>query len=101
MGPGEVNAGGGKGAGMPAPPTTSEMESERMLRRASRQLFRLSALVLVLAFTVVGVRGQSGAKKGEWPAYGGDTGHTRYSPLDQINADNFSKLTVAWRFKTD
>ena len=26
---------------------------------------------------------------------------TRYSPLDQINASNFDKLEVAWRFKTD
>ena len=26
---------------------------------------------------------------------------TRYSPLDQINAANFNKLEVAWRFKTD
>src|SRR5947207_1773876 len=26
---------------------------------------------------------------------------TRYRPLDQINATNFSKLEVAWRFKTD
>ena len=49
----------------------------------------------------VGLHAQSGAKKGEWPTYGGDTGNTRYSPLDQINADNFSKLVVAWRFKTD
>jgi glucose dehydrogenase len=24
-----------------------------------------------------------------------------YSPLDQINASNFNKLEVAWRFKTD
>jgi quinoprotein glucose dehydrogenase len=72
-----------------------------MLRRTSRQLLSLIALVLVFAFTLVGARGQSGAKKGEWPAYGGDIGHTRYSPLDQITPDNFSKLTVAWRFKTD
>ena len=47
------------------------------------------------------VRGQMGAVKGEWPTYGGDVGNTRYSPLDQINAQNFSKLEVAWRFKTD
>ena len=40
-------------------------------------------------------------KNGEWPTYGGDLGNTRYSPLDQITADNFSKLEVAWRFKTD
>ena len=33
--------------------------------------------------------------------YGGDLGNTRYSPLDQINASNFDKLQVAWRFKTD
>ena len=72
-----------------------------MFRRASRHVPSLIALVLVFAVTVVGVRGQSGAKKGEWPAYGGDTGHTRYSPLDQITPDNFGKLTVSWRFKTD
>ena len=33
--------------------------------------------------------------------YGGDLGSTRYVPHDQINAANFSKLQVAWRFKTD
>ena len=44
---------------------------------------------------------QTGAKNGEWPTYGGDLGNTRYSPLDQINAANFNKLEVAWRFKTD
>jgi quinoprotein glucose dehydrogenase len=44
---------------------------------------------------------QSGAKNGEWRSYGGDTGNTRYSPLDQINAANFKNLQVAWRFKTD
>jgi glucose dehydrogenase len=33
--------------------------------------------------------------------YAGDAGATRYSPLDQINASNFNKLEVAWRFKTD
>ena len=38
---------------------------------------------------------------GEWPSYSGDTKGSRYAPLDQINADNFSKLEVAWRFKTD
>jgi glucose dehydrogenase len=45
--------------------------------------------------------GQSGAKDGEWPTYGADLANTRYRPLDQINASNFDKLAVAWRFKTD
>ena len=39
--------------------------------------------------------------KGEWPSYTGDTRGSRYSPLDQISANNFSTLEVAWRFKTD
>ena len=49
-----------------------------------------------------GVYAQSGAPAGgEWPAYGADLGHTRYSPLAQITSGNFGKLEVAWRFKTD
>jgi len=40
-------------------------------------------------------------KNGEWPHYTADLKGTKYSPLDQINASNFSKLEVAWRFKTD
>ena len=40
-------------------------------------------------------------KDGEWPSYAADLAGTRYRPLDQINASNFSKLEVAWRFKTD
>jgi quinoprotein glucose dehydrogenase len=44
---------------------------------------------------------QTGAKNGEWRTYGADLGHTRYSPLDQINGANFRDLEVAWRFKTD
>ena len=43
----------------------------------------------------------SGAADTEWRNYAGDLANTRYAPLDQINADNFSKLEVAWRFKTD
>src|SRR5262245_13280805 len=40
-------------------------------------------------------------KNGEWQSYTGDTRGWRYSPLDQINAQNFNDLEVAWRFKTD
>jgi quinoprotein glucose dehydrogenase len=40
-------------------------------------------------------------KDSEWPSYAADLAGTRYRPLDQINASNFSKLEVAWRFKTD
>ncbi len=69
----------------------------------SRRLRSGSLMIaVVLAFwTTASVSGQTGAQKGEWRTYGGDLGHTRYAPLDQINAGNFSKLEVAWRFKTD
>src|ERR1700720_4393697 len=56
---------------------------------------------LLLLLTILPISAQSGAKNGEWRSYGGDLGNTHYSPLDQINADNFNKLQVAWRFKTD
>jgi quinoprotein glucose dehydrogenase len=40
-------------------------------------------------------------KDTEWASYSADIKGTRYRPLDQINASNFNKLEVAWRFKTD
>ena len=45
--------------------------------------------------------GRPSTKNGDWPAYTADIRGSRYSPLDQINATNFKKLEVAWRFKTD
>jgi quinoprotein glucose dehydrogenase len=38
---------------------------------------------------------------GEWTHYTADVRGSKYSPLDQINAGNFNKMEVAWRFKTD
>jgi len=43
----------------------------------------------------------AGTANGQWRSYAGDLASTRYAPLDQINRDNFTKLEVAWRFKTD
>ena len=45
--------------------------------------------------------GLSGTGNGEWPSYAGDLNNYRYSPLDQSSGANFSKLEIAWRFKTD
>src|SRR5438067_9301391 len=66
--------------------------------RVTRILFAAAAVALCL---IAPVAGQSGAHDGEWRSYGGDLGHTRYAPLDQINAANFNRLEIAWRFKTD
>src|SRR5690242_2061434 len=58
-------------------------------------------LVVLIIWATLPVAGQAGAKKGEWTTYGGDLANTRYAPLDQINAGNFNKLAIAWRFKTE
>ena len=57
---------------------------------------------LPLMLSLIGLAyGQSRAKDTEWPTYGADLAGTRYRALDQINASNFSKLEVAWRFRTE
>jgi len=45
--------------------------------------------------------GQTAARNAEWRTYGADLANTHYSALDQISRDNFNRLQVAWRFKTD
>ena len=35
---------------------------------------------------------------GEWRAFGADPANTKYSPLDQITAENFTDLEIAWRW---
>src|SRR5262245_208378 len=45
--------------------------------------------------------GMPSTKNGDWTHYTADVRGTKYSPLDQINASNFNKLELAWRFKTD
>ena len=60
------------------------------------------AVVTFLVLLPFGALAQHGAPPaGEWRTYGGDLGNTRYSPLAQIDASNFNKLEVAWRFKAD
>jgi quinoprotein glucose dehydrogenase len=71
-----------------------------MLRRVTWLKLTLT-LLFALTGATAGVYGQTGTQGGEWRTYGGDLGSTRYVPHDQINAGNFGKLQVAWRFKTD
>jgi len=74
-----------------------------------RRLFRLALSTAVLGTALFTTRhpaigqstGQPSTKNGEWPMYTADLRGSKYSPLDQITADNFNKLEVAWRFKTD
>src|SRR5258705_13653247 len=75
-----------------------------MRRTVSRFVATFASPILAIIWITAGVAGQTGqpsTANGEWPTYNADLKGTRYSPLDQINASNFSKLEVAWRFKTD
>ena len=44
---------------------------------------------------------ERGNPPGEWRYQSGDAWGTRYSPLDQINAENFEDLEVSWVWRGD
>ena len=66
------------------------------------------AITVILAVALLGAASltvpsaqtpvRRGTDNGEWRTLGGDLGHTRYSPLDQITPANFETLKEAWRF---
>jgi glucose dehydrogenase len=76
-----------------------------MKRIAFRVVPAAALLAAGIAWLTPHAAGQSSpmpsTKNGEWPMYTADLRGSKYSPLDQINAANFGKLEVAWRFKTD
>ena len=43
------------------------------------------------------ISAQFGTKNGQWRSYAGDTGSTKYAPLDQITRENVSNLRIVWR----
>src|SRR6266581_3301210 len=53
--------------------------------------------ILLLALPAIA---QQGARNGEWRYYGGDSGTTKYSALDQINAGNVKELKIVWQWKS-
>ena len=44
---------------------------------------------------------ERGTPEGEWRYWGADAWSTRYSPLEQIDRDNFNDLEVAWIWRGD
>ena len=61
----------------------------------------LWCLIVALVAATGELDGQQGRRAGEWHSYAADLASTRYTPLDQITADNFDTLEIAWRFKTE
>ena len=64
----------------------------------SLRIAAVAMAVILVSFSPA--TAQRGAPGGQWPAYGGDHGSTKYSPVDQIDGDNVSRLRVAWRWES-
>src|SRR5262249_11147607 len=69
-----------------------------MSRAACRVILAFVSLAAIVSAQPPGF---PSTKNGDWVYYTSDIRGSRYSPLDQINGQNFNKLEVAWRFKTD
>jgi len=70
--------------------------------RPARTGFLFGALLVVAA--APGGSAQepdASTRQGEWHYLGGDAYHQRYSGLEQIDADNFGELEVAWVWRGD
>jgi quinoprotein glucose dehydrogenase len=59
-----------------------------------------AALAAALLLACGEARHPHGGAPAGWPAWGGDAGGTRFSPLDEITRANVGDLEIAWRFRT-
>ncbi len=64
-----------------------------------RELLASASALVLLGFAPA--EAQTAPAETDWTHYANDLASTRYSPLDQINAANFDKLELAWRFSTN
>ena len=73
-----------------------------MILMTRRSMLSSTAMTLVLGGLPAAAQTNQAASNRpadtEWRNYANDLASTRYAPLDQINAENFNKLEVAWRF---
>ena len=67
---------------------------------------RVHKFLLLAALFALSVAAQTqtdkkaGGAVTEWLSYGGDKASSKYSPLTQIGRDNFSRLRVAWTWRS-
>ena len=74
----------------------------KTLKRAAPAVAVLGLAALWMTARPAGqATGVPSTKNGDWTHYTADIRGSKYLPLDQINASNFNKMEVAWRFQTD
>lgn len=57
------------------------------------------ALRAAVAAAALALAGPARAQQ-DWPTHGGDPGHRQWSPLDQVNRANVTRLQVAWTYRS-
>ena len=65
-----------------------------IMGKRDRRTILMRSLAASLLLLALPSWGQWHPKDTEWPTYTGDLAGSKYRPLDQINASNFSKLEV-------
>ena len=77
------------------------------ITRATQRRLQAAGMVTVAAVlwmtpaVLAQERTHSGTENGEWRYWGGDAASSRYSPLAQVDAENFEDLEVQWVWKGD
>ena len=72
-----------------------------MMAISRRRLLASTSALLALGALPARAQAPAAPRDTDWRYYANDMAATRYAPLDQINAGNFDKLEVAWRFSTN
>ena len=67
-----------------------------MLEKKNQLIRKLSLLLVSISLIIQIAEGQT-IEEGAWHYFGGDNKFNRYSPLDQINANNVDQLRIVWR----
>ena len=70
---------------------------------SGRSVRRVLHVVLILLFVVTvspQLLAQDETANGEWRAYAADSAASKYSPLEQITADNFAALEIVWQWES-
>ena len=66
--------------------------------RIRRKLLQLGLGGMLVVAVAAGSAAAQSAPVGEWRSFGADPANSKYSPLDQITAENFTDLEIAWRW---
>ncbi len=66
-----------------------------------RTLMAASSAFALLGRTAAFAQAAGKVPDSEWTHYANDLASTRYVPFDQINASNFNKLEMVWRYSTN